>query len=160
MSHTALWILALICAVGAGLTGGVMLAFSTLVMGGLRTLTPAAGIKALQQINLSARHLAFMLVLLGTTVICLLSVVVAVVRLGEPGSWWLLAGSVLYLIAIVITGTFHIPRNNTLAAVDPNAPDADAAWRTFLSGWVPGNHVRAIAATAAAVGFIVAARSL
>lgn len=159
MSHTALWTLALIGAVGSGLTGGVMLAFSTLVMGGLRTLTPAAGVKAMQQINLSARHPAFMLVLLGTTVGCLVNGVVAVVRLGEPGSGWLLAGSVLYLIAIVITGTFHIPRNNTLAAVDPNSTDAGTAWHAFLRAWIPGNHVPAVAATAAAVVLTIAARS-
>ncbi|MDQ2847439.1 MAG: DUF1772 domain-containing protein [Actinomycetota bacterium] len=137
-----------------------MLAFSTLVMGGLRTLRPAAGVKAMQQINLSARHPAFLLVLLGTTVVCLVSGVVAVVRLGEPGSGWLLAGSVFYPIAIVITGRFHIPRNNTLAAVDPDSADAGTAWHTFLGGWIPGNHVRAVAAAAAAVTLSIAARSL
>jgi uncharacterized membrane protein len=57
-----------------------------------------------------------------------------------------IAGSLAYLASMVITGTFHIPRNNALADVVPEGPDARAAWAAYSCPWQRGNHVRASAA--------------
>jgi uncharacterized membrane protein len=52
----------------------------------------------------------------------------------------------------------NVPRNNTLAALDP-ADDA-SAWGRYLSEWTAFNHVRTIAALIASglfAGALVAA---
>jgi uncharacterized membrane protein len=59
-----------------------------------------------------------------------------------------IAGCLAYLASIVITGTFHIPRNDVLADVDPAGPDAEAAWAAYSGPWQRGNHLR----TSAAIG--------
>jgi uncharacterized membrane protein len=58
----------------------------------------------------------------------------------------------------VVTFAYHIPRNDALAALDPAGPAAADTWKTYLSEWTAGNHVRAAAALAAAVMFILALR--
>ena len=63
-----------------------------------------------------------------------------------------------YLAAIVVTAAFHVPRNDTLAALDPNAAESARYWTTYLSQWTAGNHVRTLTCAAAAVMFTVAAR--
>lgn len=69
----------------------------------------------------------------------------------DSGASYLLAGGALYLLGTLwVTALFNVPRNDTLAAVDPTAPDAAVLWTSYLSEWTVWNHVRAAAAFAAA----------
>jgi uncharacterized membrane protein len=128
-------------------------------MKGLAALPPAQGIAAMQAINVAAVTFAFMLALFGTAALCVAAVVWALVDWGEPYAAWLLAGGVLYLAgAIGLTGAYHVPRNNALAAVDPHAADAPERWSRYVGEWTRANHVRTAAALAAAAAFVVALR--
>jgi uncharacterized membrane protein len=104
-------------------------------------------------INLAAPPPVFMLALLGTAAVCLVLVVWALVQWGEPGAGHVLAASVLYLVTIVITAAFHIPRNDALAALDPDTEESARRWGGYVRSWTAGNHIRTLTATAAAAIF-------
>jgi uncharacterized membrane protein len=129
-------------------------------MKGLAALPPAQGIAAMQAINVAAVTFAFMLALFGTAALCVAATVWALVDWGEPYAGWLLAGGALYLAgAIGLTGAYHVPRNNALAAVDPHAADAPERWSRYVAEWTRANHVRTAAALAATAAFVLALRA-
>jgi uncharacterized membrane protein len=61
--------LTLAAAVGAGITAGVYFAFSTFIMTGLRRLSHAQSIAAMNAINKAAPNPLFMLALFGTAIV-------------------------------------------------------------------------------------------
>jgi uncharacterized membrane protein len=142
---TALDILAVIAAVGTGLSGGVFLAFSTFVLRALDRLPPDRSIAAMQAINEEAPTPLFMLALFGSAVAGIAVGVGAALDLDRPGSPLLLAGAAFALVPAAFTIGYHVPRNNALAAFDPSAADAAGVWPTWRSAWAAGNHVRAVA---------------
>jgi uncharacterized membrane protein len=156
---TALEILVLATAVGAACTGGALYAFSSFVMPALERLPAAQGVAAMQSINVTAVRGPFMLPFAGTAALSVAVAVVALTRLGESDAPWLLAGAVLYLVGVFgLTMAYHVPRNDALAALAPDAPGTAQAWTTYLVEWTTANHVRAAAGllAAAALGIAVA----
>jgi uncharacterized membrane protein len=124
-------------AVACGLVGGVFFAFSTFVMSGLRDTTPDVGLRAMQSINRKALTPLFMLAFIGTAIACVVL-----------GIWALLdgdavrtGGCALYLVTIVVTGVYHVPHNEALAATD-----APSEWTAYAGPWVSWNHLRTLAA--------------
>jgi uncharacterized membrane protein len=151
--------LTVVGAAGCGLNAGVFFAFSSFVMKGLARLQPAQGIAAMQSINLVAVTPAFMAALFGTAAACLAIGVWALVDWGTSYGPYLLAGSACYLAgSIGLTITYHVPRNNALAAVAPQHGEAAARWARYVTEWTRGNHLRAAAALAAALLFTLALR--
>jgi uncharacterized membrane protein len=149
--------LTIVAAVATALVGGVLFAFSSFVMPALRRLPQREGLVAMQSINRAApASPAFMVALMGTAVLCLVLAVVALAGRDKPAAPYLLAGCALYLLAIAITGVYHVPRNDALGLLDAAAPDAGTAWRTYESGWTAWNHVRTVAALGSAVAFVLA----
>ena len=146
-------------AVGAGLAGGVFFAFSTFVMSGLRKLPPSNGIAAMQSINRQAPTPAFMTLLFGTAALSVGLGVHAVTHRDQPGAVWTGVGSASYLVAILVTAGYHVPRNDRLAEFESSSREAAAYWSTYLSQWISANHVRTVACTLAAVAFTLSARS-
>ena len=149
-------LLTVACAVGAGVVAGVFFAFSTFVMQGLRRVPATTGLTAMQGINLAAPTPLFMAALMGTGLGCAALTLVAVTQWGDPGAPWALAGGLSYLVSIVLTIAYHVPRNDALAGIDPQAPDAAERWHRYLSEWVPWNHVRTVACLVAAVLLTIA----
>jgi uncharacterized membrane protein len=145
-------------ALGAGVVGGVLFAFSAFVMRGLDRLDPPAAVAAMQQVNLAAPRAPLMIPLVGTTIlsVVLLAGGVSLLRHGNATGWFVLAGALLYLTAFAITGGYHIPRNDALAVVDPDGPGAAAAWHTYAAEWTRMNHVRAAAAIGSSLAFVLA----
>jgi uncharacterized membrane protein len=140
---------------GAGIVGGVFYAFSTFVMPGLERLPAAQGIRAMQEINVTAEHPAFMLAFMGTTVLCLYLGVRGVLDWGDTRATLLVTGSALYLVgAFLLTVAHNVPLNNELADVHPHAAGAAAHWQHFLHGWNWANHVRGAASIAAAAAYM------
>jgi uncharacterized membrane protein len=86
-----------------------------------------------------------MLTLFGSGVLAVIAAIGSLV-VRSPGGPWLVAGTVSYLTCLVITAAYHVPRNNALQLVDPEAPTAAAAWRTYLVEWTRMNHVRTASA--------------
>ena len=64
----------------------------------------------------------------------------------------MLSGGLVYLIGtILVTMAFNVPRNNALAAVEPQSADGARLWAGYVTSWTAWNHVRTAAALAAAV---------
>jgi uncharacterized membrane protein len=143
--------LTFVAALGCGLVGGVFFAFSSFVMKALGRLQPAQGIAAMQSINIVVINPVFMLAFLGTAVVCAAVAVTALLTWNRPGAGYLLAGSLLYIAGtFLVTMIFNVPRNNALAAVDPASAAGAGVWAGYLTGWTAWNHVRTVAALAAA----------
>jgi uncharacterized membrane protein len=150
-------ILTLVAALGCGLMAGVFFAFSAFVMNGLGTLPPAQGIASMQSINMAAVTPLFLVALLGTAVLSVAAAVLALFRLAEPGGVAMLVGGLLYLACgMVVTIVVNIPRNDALAALDPDDEDAAGLWTRYLAEWTGWNHVRAVGSLAAATSFMLA----
>lgn len=152
-----IFVLTLFAALGCGLIAGVFFAFSNFVMGALSRIQPAAGIAAMQSINIVVINPLFMLFFMGTAVVCLGLSVYSMFRLSQPGSLLLLAGCVLYFVGtFLVTIVFNVPLNNSLAAADPASAAGAELWTRYLANWTMWNHVRTIAAFAAAVSLTLA----
>ncbi|KUN04163.1 hypothetical protein AQI95_21010 [Streptomyces yokosukanensis] len=151
------FVLVVVGILGTGLMAGVFCAFSTFVMRGLAALPPAQGVAAMNAINVAAVRTAFMTVFTGSAVLsAMIAVVTFVVWPGE-GKLELLLGSALYLFgSFGLTVVANVPRNDRLARLTPGAPEAAAYWPTYVREWTFWNHVRAVAAGAAALVYVLA----
>jgi uncharacterized membrane protein len=146
-------------AIGSAVVGGALYAFSSFVMPGLGRSGSRSAIAAMQGINESAPRPPFMASFVGTAALSVACVVAGVVRLEEDGAPLQVAGGVLYLVGVIgLTGAYHIPRNDALAAADHSAEDADAVWRRYDGEWTRMNHVRSAAGMLAAVLLLIAVR--
>ncbi len=147
----------LIAALGCGLIGGVFFAFSSFVMPALKRLPPAQGISAMQSINVLAVTPAFMAALFGTAAACVGLVAWAVISWGDRSTAPVLAGGALYLVGTIgVTMACNVPLNNMLAKLHPRGTEAAGRWDRFVTGWTAWNHVRTVAALAAAAALTVA----
>jgi uncharacterized membrane protein len=152
-------VLTMVAALGCGLNAGVFLAFSSFVMKALARLQPAQGIAAMQSINLMAVTPAFMTTLFGTATACVAVAVWTLVHWNTSFGPYLLAGSTCYLVgAIGLTIAYHVPRNNALAALQPQAAEAAGRWTRYVTQWTRWNHLRAAAALTAALILTLGAR--
>lgn len=156
MQHAIVW-LTLVAALGSGVVGGVFFAFSSFVMKSLAKIAPNQGIAAMQSINVVVINPSFMLALFGTALLCVALGVWAGINWSKAGSAWMMAGATSYVIGTAVwTIVFHVPRNDALAKLDPNAPASVAIWNDYVSVWTLGNHVRTAAAIGACACFILA----
>lgn len=157
MTDELLNALTLIAALGCGLIAGVFFAFSSFVMRALARIPAAEGMAAMQSINIVVLNPAFLGVFVGTAAVCAVAVVASVLRWQEPGSVYLIAGGLLYLLGCFgVTMAFNVPRNEALARVKPSDPDSARLWMGYVSSWTAWNHVRTVASLAAAAAFCLA----
>jgi uncharacterized membrane protein len=157
MTERILAIVTFAAALGAGAIGGVFFAFSSFVMGALARLPAPHGIAAMQSINVVVINPLFLGVLFGTGALGIGLIAAALLRWQVPGAAHLLAGGVVYFVGcILVTMLGNVPRNNALAAWDPNAAEAAALWGDFVSAWTAWNHVRTVASLVASGLFILA----
>jgi uncharacterized membrane protein len=71
--------------------------------------------------------------------------------LPQTDAVYLLIGSLLYLVgAIGVTIAFNIPLNDALAKVVPESNEGTNLWTRYLTEWTFWNHIRTLAALAAA----------
>ncbi|MEU6142207.1 anthrone oxygenase family protein [Streptomyces sp. NPDC047081] len=142
---------------GTGLVAGVFCGFSTFVMRGLAALPPAQGVAAMNAINVTAVMPAFMLVFVGSAVLCAVIGVVTFVLWPDDGRVELLVGSALYLFgSFGVTMVANVPRNDALLKLDPGTPEAAAYWPSYVREWTMWNHVRMVASAGSAVAYVLA----
>ena len=147
-------------AISSGLIAGVFFAFSTFVMRALSRQPAAAAVPAMQAINVTVINPLFMLAFMGTAALSIAAIVGAVMRWSQPGSGWLLAGALLYLVGTFgVTIAFNVPLNDWLAKVTADDADLAGKWSAYAGTWTLWNHVRTIAATAALAALIAALRA-
>ncbi|CAB3781292.1 DUF1772 domain-containing protein [Pararobbsia alpina] len=126
-------------------------------MRALGAIQPAHSISAMQSINIAVINPWFLTPFFGVAALCLLLVIAAVLRWQEPGTAYVLAGGLLYVVGtLLVTMLFNVPRNNALAALAATSPEGAAQWTDYLIVWTKWNHVRTIAALAGAVSFMIA----
>jgi uncharacterized membrane protein len=151
-----LW-LTVLGVLGTGLVAGVFCGFSTFVMRGLAALPPAQGVAAMNAINVTAVMPAFMVVFVGSAVLCAVLGVVTFVLWPDDGKAELLVGSALYLFgSFGVTMVANVPRNEALLRLDPGTPEAAAYWPSYVREWTMWNHVRMVASAGAAVAYTLA----
>jgi uncharacterized membrane protein len=144
-------------AIGCGLLAGLYFAFSTFIMTTLGRIDQAAGISAMNAINVEIVRSLFMPFFVATTLSSAALAGLAIVRWGDAGALAMLVAGILYVLGMfVVTMVFNVPLNDALAAVDPNSAAATTLWTRYLSDWTFWNHVRTIASTAACALFIAA----
>lgn len=80
MFNNNLATLTFIAAIGSGLIAGVFFAFSTFIMSALARLQPPQGIAAMQSINITVINPWFMMVFLGTAMVCLFLTILIPIR--------------------------------------------------------------------------------
>ncbi len=152
-----LFALTFVSALGCGLIAGLLFTFSNFVMRALANLPPAQGIAAMQSINIVIINPLFMVGFLGTAFACVALAVSSLLRWNDPGAVYLLVGSVLYLVGtIAVTGVINVPLNNALAAVGADTADGAKLWHRYVADWTAWNHVRTVAALAAAASLTIA----
>ena len=155
MIATVLPVVALLAVIGSGLMAGLFFAFSTAVMPALRRVRPTQGAEAMQQVNRVIQNPLFLLVFIGTGLVCLLLVIGAPFS-GRPGTVWIVVGGLLYIVgSIGLTAVVNVPMNNRLDAANPLTDQGAAIWADYLNRWTAWNHVRALACTAAMAALVV-----
>lgn len=154
--HNLRFPLMFVAALGCGLVAGVFFAFSTFVMPALARLQSPQGIAAMQSINITAINPLFMIALFGTALACLFLVVSVLFKWQQPSAFYLLAGSLLYLVGTIgVTIALNVPMNDALAIAKPDSSEGATLWARYLTDWTLWNHVRTIAAIAAAALFTI-----
>ncbi len=157
MTHSSLFALKLFSALGCGLIAGVFFAFSTFVMSALAQQPSASGIATMQSINITVINPWFMTVFLGTGAACIFLAISSVLKWDQPSASYLLMGSLLYLVGtVLVTIAFNVPLNDALAIVKSDSPEGANLWAKYLTNWTFWNHIRTIAALAAAALFTLA----
>ncbi len=145
--------------VAAGINGGAFFTFSNFVMPALAKLPPAQGTAAMQAINVAAPNPAFMATIFGAGLIGVPAAVSAFGNLDEPQAKYYIAAAAMSLATIAITAAFHVPRNDALAGLDPDAASTVAEWAEYLVTWTRGNHVRMVTSVASAAFYALALRT-
>jgi len=146
-------------ALGSGLMAGLFFTFSVFMMRSLDRLPPSQGIAAMQSINTTIVTPLFLLVFVGTTVACAVLGGVAAFAVDGPARVWLIVGCLLYLVGcFLLTGAFHIPRNDKLDGFDPTTAEAARYWATYVREWTLGNHVRTLSCIGALGSLVMAIR--
>jgi uncharacterized membrane protein len=146
-------VLSLAGTLGCGLVAGVFFAFSTFVMRALERRPAPEAIAVMQSINVAVLNPWFLVVFVGTALVCAGASAAAIAR-WQSGSGWILAGGALYLLGcFLVTMRCNVPRNEALAALDATAPSAATAWSTYVRDWTFWNHVRTVCSLAASGAF-------
>jgi uncharacterized membrane protein len=145
---------------GCGLMTGLFFAFSISIMNAWARVSDQEGIRAMQSINIAIVNPVFLIVFLGVAFACVGAVVISLTNWSQSGSGYMMTGGLLYLVGgLLVTAVFNIPRNNMLAALDPESESGIERWREYRRSWTAWNHVRGIAAFLASVAFMLALRA-
>ena len=152
-------ILTFAAALGSGIMAGLFFIFSTTIMTALARLPAGQGAAAMNSINVVILNPLFLTIFMGTALICAILAVKAIIGWSGAGSAWLLAGSLLYIVGILlVTMIFNVPLNDALAATGPETSEGASLWTRYLAEWVPWNHVRTVSGIASLACFILALR--
>lgn len=137
---------------GSALIGGVFFAFSSFVMKALARMPSTEGITAMQSINVVVINRSFLGAFMGTALLSLGMVALALVSRSHASSMWFLGGAIAYLAGTFFVTLFgNVPLNDQLAAVSATDTRATQLWEHYVDKWTMWNHVRTFAAMLAAV---------
>jgi uncharacterized membrane protein len=142
---------------GSALIAGTFFGFSAFIMTALGRIAPAAGITAMQSINIVVINPLFLSVFVGTAAIGVCLAIAALFLLPRPEAVYSLIGSLSYCLgAFLLTMRLNVPLNNDLARVQSDSDEGKLVWNRYLIDWVRWNHVRTAASLAATALFALA----
>lgn len=151
-----LYPLTLLAIFGSSMMAGLYFVFSNFALRAFHSITASAGIAAMQAINVKIVNPLFLLLFLGTPILCLLLTIHALTNLANQNNLLLLAGSLIHIFgSLVVTMIFNIPYNNRLASVDATSSTAVAVWDDYVVGWTRWNHVRTVSSILAALLLLI-----
>jgi uncharacterized membrane protein len=157
MIDQALVVTTILAVLGSGLIAGAFFAFAAFVLPALSRLGAPSAIAAMQAIIMAIKGPLFLAVFFGTAALTALLGLAATLKWGEPGAFYLLIGSLLFLnLPFGVTLMKNLPLNAKLAAAKPDSAEGKRFWQEFRAVWGLWNHVRWIGALAAAASFVVA----
>jgi uncharacterized membrane protein len=146
-----------LAALGTALLAGNFFAFSAFLMKALSRLSAERGIVAMQAITAAIKSPLFLVVFFGTAALAAILSGIAILEWGSPGSCYLLAGSLLFLMgAFPVTMMRNVPLNNRLSGAAPDTKDGREFWQQFQSSWGMWNHIRTATALLACAAFVMA----
>jgi len=152
-----IFVMTFLAALGTALLAGNFFAFSAFLMRALRGLSAERGIVAMQAITTATKKSTFLIVFFGTAALCAILAGNALLRWGAPGSCYLLAGAMLFLLGtFAVTLVCNVPLNRELIAVAPDTKDARDLWNRFQASWSMWNHIRTVTALLACASLIMA----
>ena len=141
---------------GSALVGGVFFAFSSFVMKALARVPSPEGIAAMQSINIVVINRSFLGAFMGTAVLSLGVIGLALFNWAHPSAMFFLGAGVFYIAGTFIVTLFgNVPLNNQLAAVSAADRASRDVWDRYLKRWTTWNHVRAVAAMVAVLLYTV-----
>ncbi len=139
--------------VGSALIAGVCFCFGTAIMGSLQRMPAGQGAAAMNLINLRIQNPLFLLVFLGTALVSVALVILAFVK-DPPGKSWIIVGSALYLVGVIVVSVaVNLPLNDHLATIDPTTAAGATEWQNYLTKWNPANNIRTLTGTLAVIAF-------
>jgi uncharacterized membrane protein len=130
-----------VAGVGTGLSAGVYLAFSTMVMPALARTSPRSALRSMQRINDLAVGPVFMTIFFGAAIGSVWVLLAEWLPGGDRDDLSTIA-ALLSLAAFAITVGFHVPRNRRIAALNAGSAADLQAWSGISSSWARGNHLR------------------
>jgi uncharacterized membrane protein len=149
-------VVGILAVLGAGLIAGVFFAFSSFVMKALARLPAAQGIGAMQAINVVVLNPWFLGAFMGTAVLSLVMIVLALLQWDQSAAVFQLAAGMSYLIGTFLVTLFgNVPLNNGLAARPAGSASSVPEWERYLDEWTRLNHVRSAAAAVATLLFLL-----
>jgi uncharacterized membrane protein len=152
-----IFVVTFLAALGTALLAGNFFAFSAFLMRALGGLSAERGIVAMQAITVAIKWPVFLILFFGTAALCAVLACSALLHWGAPGSCYLLAGTLLFLLGtFAVTMMRNVPFNRELIAVAPDTKDARDLWKRFQASWSMWNHVRTISAFLACAALILA----
>jgi uncharacterized membrane protein len=145
-------------AVGSGMIGGLLFAFSSFIMPALSTLPAEASIAAMNSINKRIINPLFLTTFVGTAATSGAVLVTAAAKRSHPSAEPLrLAASCMYILGVFgVTVLVNVPLNDKLAKVVASPTVDRAVWNNYYRPWMAWNHVRAAAAVLASGLFTAA----
>ena len=147
---------AIIALLGSALIAGVFFAFSSFIMKALAKLPSSEGIAAMQSINVVVLNRSFLGVFMGTAAISLLIIALTILQWGQAATVWFVLGGALYFVGtFLVTAMGNVPLNNRLADLSATDEASASVWAHYLERWTHLNTVRTVAATAAALMFVI-----
>lgn len=134
----------------AGLNAGLFFSYAISVMPALRGASDRTVVETMQRINVAILN-GWFAAAFGGGLLLVAAATLLHLRSGRPVLGWVLAGLLLSLLVVVVTGAVNVPLNDALAAAGPvdRIADLAAVRQAFESRWVAWNLVRTAASVAA-----------
>jgi len=144
---TLTYILTTLAIAGTGLIAGTFFVFSIAIMRAFDELGDENAAAAMRSVNRVIQSPIFRGVFMSTALVSIVVAVMSALNWHSPASYYILAGSVLYVIgSFLVTVVFNVPLNNALES-------GAVSWPNYYRRWTLWNHLRAAASLASTCAF-------